>query len=174
MDREPINIGQEILHPEIAKELLEMREVDQAMRIKNLEDDSWDVNIDRRNTDRMKEIIAEIGWPTISKVGEEASHAAWLLVQHADHDTGFQQACLELMKDLSPEDVNKRNFAYLTDRVRVHSGLPQVYGTQFKEVDDKFVPEEIEDAENLAQRRMEVGLDTLEENILRMNEKYGP
>src|SRR5690606_17036250 len=41
---------------------------------------------DKANTEWLKAVVAERGWPTISEVGEEASYKAWLLVQHADQD----------------------------------------------------------------------------------------
>lgn len=161
-----------IEYPEIAKEIEVMRDFDQDMREKSLEDDSWDDGLDRKNTERMKEIIAEIGWPSISKVGANASTAAWLLVQHADHDVEFQSYCLGLMQEMPREEVRSEDVALLTDRVRVNKGLPQVYGTQFTQVDGKHVPRDIEDPENVDERRKLVGLDTLDENIKRMYKKY--
>src|SRR4051794_26575249 len=49
--------------------------------------------IDRDNTDRMKEIVKK-GWPGKSLVGRDGAQAAWILVQHADHDRSFQKECL--------------------------------------------------------------------------------
>jgi hypothetical protein len=63
-----------------------MSEVDQKMR----KSEQWDSSIDLANTQRMKEIVEQMGWPTRSKVGGHASEMAWLLVQHADHDRAFQ------------------------------------------------------------------------------------
>jgi hypothetical protein len=53
--------------------------------------------VDAANTARMKRIIAERGWPGRSMVGADGAQAAWLLVQHADHDPAFQRACPELL-----------------------------------------------------------------------------
>src|SRR5258708_32417370 len=87
---------------------------------------------DQDNTAWLKSVIKKEGWPTISKVGEEASHAAWLIVQHADLDIKFQEDCLALLqKTWKNHDINPRNLAYLTDRVAVNTGLEQTYGTQF-------------------------------------------
>lgn len=71
----------------IADEMIAMSEIDQAMRKSGV----WDASIDVKHTARMQRIVAEIGWPTVSKVGEHASHMAWLLVQHADHNRAFQR-----------------------------------------------------------------------------------
>ena len=91
-----------------AEELLEMAEKDQEMRAKAEETNfkDWDESVDVANTERMKEIIEEIGWPTASKVGAEAANKAWLLVQHADHDPEFQERCLELMSESPEGDTN--------------------------------------------------------------------
>lgn len=144
----------------VAHEIIAMSEADQAMRKSN----TWDESIDVKNTQRMKEIVAEIGWPTISKVGSQASNMAWLLVQHADLDNVFQQSCLELMKAQSVNEVDRQNVAYLEDRVRIHKGQPQIYGTQFYTNEQgELVPRPIEDLENVDKRRAEVGLNTLAE-----------
>lgn len=84
---------------QLGEELLEMARTDQKMRTNARQNMSqWDDSIDKRNTARLKEIVDQIGWPTISKVGADASHAAWLLVQHAYTEPQFMQSCLELMR----------------------------------------------------------------------------
>lgn len=120
----------------------------------------------------MKVIVSEIGWPTISKVGAETSSAAWLLVQHADHDVDFQKLCLELMKAEPEGEVAKQNIAFLEDRIRVNQGLGQIYGTQFMQKDGKHIPKPIENEETVDVRRAEMAMGTLEERINKMYEKY--
>ncbi len=158
----------------IIKAITEMVEVDQAMRMKAEKDKGpWDEDIDIRNTARMKEIVFQIGWPSISKVGEEASHGAWLLVQHADMDLEFQKHCLELMGGLHEQEVARYDIAYLRDRILRNQNLPQIYGTQFildKET-GKYVPAPIEDPEHVEERRREMDLDTLVENTERINSR---
>ena len=145
-------------HQAIADEIIAMSEADQAMR----NSETWDESIDVKNTQRMKEIIAAIGWPTISKVGSQASFMAWLLIQHADRDNEFQQFCLALMKAEPANEVERQNIAYLEDRVRVHQNQPQIYGTQFYTNEQgELAPSPIEDPENVDKRRAEVGLGTL-------------
>jgi len=56
------------------------------------------VNIDQHNTERLKQIVAEHGWPGRSLVGEDGADAAWLLAQHADRDLAFQKQCLDLLR----------------------------------------------------------------------------
>lgn len=163
-----------IMHyPDIATEIIAMWCVDQDLRRRNLENrDYWDDSVDRKHTSRMKEFVAQIGWPTISKVGVEGSSAAWLLVQHADHDVEFQKQCLVLMKLVSEGDIDRGNIAYLEDRVRVNCHECQLYGTQFYEVDGKSVLRETEDLERVDERRLQMGLGTLQEGIEQMHRKY--
>jgi len=100
----------------------------------------WDSAVDIENTNYLKKLIKKIGWPTTSAVGRVASQAAWLLVQHADHDPKFQDNCLKLMKKLPRDEVSLINIAYLEDRVRVANNKPQLYGTQFYQEGDSFGP----------------------------------
>jgi hypothetical protein len=159
-------------HLDIAQELLQMEQLDQEMRTRNLEDDSWDDNLDRAHTKRMKELVALIGWPTISKVGPEGSHAAWLLVQHADHDVVFQRECLALMMAAPESEIERHDIAYLEDRVRVNSKQLQLYGTQFDVVDGTFIPMPIEEPDRVDERRRQMRLGTLQEAIADMYKKY--
>jgi len=155
--------------PELRDELLSMVEEDQAARraagqagFKDAAANERMRAIDVRNTARMKEIIAQVGWPTKTLVGERAAQGAWLLVQHADLDLAFQKECLGLLeKAVAAGEASGRNLAYLTDRVRVAEGKPQYYGTQFHMVEGKLVPRPIEDEANVDARRAAVGLGTM-------------
>jgi hypothetical protein len=144
-----------------AAEIADLAAKDQEMRRAAVADPSrWDAEVDRRHAARMKEIIAEIGWPTVSKVGRRAAHQAWLLVQHADHDVDFQRECLRLMNEAPEGEVSSAGVAYLEDRVRVNEGRPQRYGTQFHTNErGELVPRPIEDPEGLDQRRQAAGLE---------------
>lgn len=169
------NEGENIKFPGIAREISEMCRVDQEMRERWEENPivpDEDSNIDEENTNRMREIIEEIGWPTISKVGKETAEEAWLLVQHADHDVDFQLDCLNLMKQEAPTEVDMINIVYLEDRVRVNQGVGQLYGTQFMQEKNQHIPREIEDPENIDERRAKIGLGPLQEQIDMMYEKY--
>lgn len=153
-------------------ELLALAQSDQEAR-KHWQEtgEAWGKTLDERNTERLKEIVAKIGWPTRSKVGEEAANAAWLLVQHADHDSGFQQKCLDLMQHEPDGEVGKQDRAFLEDRVRVSTGRPTLYGTQFDYNETgEFAPLPIEDEENLNRRREAMGLGLFEEYELEMQE----
>jgi hypothetical protein len=57
-------------------------------------------------------------------------------------------------------EASPGNLAYLEDRVRVHDGRPQLYGTQFTVADGELQPSPIEDPQRLDARRAAAGLDT--------------
>ncbi len=157
-----------------------MVEVDQTARealLKSADPDPAAIDeleeIDRKNTARMKEIVAAHGWPGKSLVGEEGASNAWLLVQHADLDHEFQKECLALMEEaVKKGEATPVNLAYLTDRVLVAEGKEQLYGTQFIEIDGQLVPQPIEDEENVDRRRAAVGLGTLDEYRQVMKQVY--
>ena len=118
----------------------------------------------------MKQHVAEYGWPLSRMVGADGARAAWLLVQHADHDVAFQRKCLDLMLALPEKDqASPGDVAYLTDRVLVNEGLEQVYGTQFHVQEGERQPRPIREPGKVDERRASVGLSTLKEYAEFMN-----
>ncbi len=118
----------------------------------------------RSHAEVLREIIARIGYPTVRKVGAEASNAAWLIVQHAIGEPDFMREIRALLRTLSPEDADPRNAAFLEDRIRMYEGRPQLYGTQF-DFDDSGVlsPVPFDDREAVNRRRAALGMNSLEE-----------
>ncbi len=47
--------------------------------------------VDVANTDRLRAIVAEVGWPGFALVGEQGAEHAWLLAKHADHQLDSQR-----------------------------------------------------------------------------------
>ncbi len=115
---------------------------------------------DQARTDRLKEIVAEHGWPTIDLVGEDGEDAAWAIAQHSDLDPEFQRDALELLRSaVAAGQASPGNLAYLEDRVAVAAGDPQHYGTQVGCGPDGPAPATpIEDEADLEARREEAGL----------------
>jgi hypothetical protein len=148
----------------IATEILAMADEDQRMRSEvAAKTRQWDASVDERNTRRMRAIISEIGWPTTSKVGAQAEHMAWLLVQHAE--LAFQKDCFALMAREPADEVCVRHLAYLEDRIRVREGLPQRYGTQLQKSDGGWEPVPTMDPEDLDARRLAIGLEPIAEYL---------
>lgn len=127
--------------------------------------------VDLDNTRWMVELVQRQGWPTRSQVGEQAAHAAWLLVQHGDQDPAWQRRCLDLMRAALDDDVSPVDVAYLADRVLLAEGKPQVYGTQMRLTGGEYQPRNLWDPETVDQRRATIGLGTLREYRQRMNDE---
>jgi hypothetical protein len=82
-----------------------------------------------RNTQRMRQVIQHVGWPGRGIVGEEGAAAAWLIVHHAD-DLDLQRSCLPLLARAVEEgDAPSTHLEWLTDRVLLREGRPEMYGT---------------------------------------------
>lgn len=85
----------------------------------------------RQNQRWLQQQLQGSGWFDISKTSADASQAAWLMVQHADWDPLWQQQVLQLLQPkVKQGEFQPRYFAYLTDRVAINTGQPQLYGTQ--------------------------------------------
>lgn len=162
----PDNRPEVLLQPKLRAEILAMAEVDQNVRSKVMahypQMEPSDVEemkrLDALHEKRMREIIAEFGWPGRSLVGADGSNQAWLIVQHCS--LSLQEECLPILeRSVAAKEATAQNYAYLLDRVRMHQGKPQVYGTQYR--DDELY--QLEDPEHVDERRRSVGLGSLAE-----------
>jgi hypothetical protein len=118
--------------------------------------------IDVGNTAWLQQVIAEHGWPGVELVGEQGADEAWLLAQHADLAPAFQRQALELLEAaVAAGDAPPRHLAYLTDRVLVAAGEPQVYGTQYTDDGDgsNLRQQPVADPDRLDERRAAMGLE---------------
>jgi hypothetical protein len=124
------------------------------------------------NTGIIKRIFEKYGFLDYDMLGKDGSNNFWLMVQHADNDLPFQKAVLTKMKiAVANKKANGQNFAYLTDRVNINSGNPQVYGTQMAyKPDGTPVPKNLADPDNVDKRRKEVGLQPLADYIKFINQ----
>ncbi|MEV0619673.1 DUF6624 domain-containing protein [Nonomuraea sp. NPDC050404] len=153
---------------ELKAELLRRMEMDQAMRdpAKGFPGDRRLARLQRLddgNTAWLYSVVATRGWPLISQVGERAARAAWLLAQHAT-SRAVQRLFHQVMADaVESDEASPRDLAYLEDRVRVRSGRPQLYGTQFHDGENGLEPMPIEEPALLDERRRAVGLEPFAE-----------
>lgn len=87
--------------------------------------------LDRRDREWLRPVVARQGWFRNSEYGPGVASAAFLIVQHADHDLDFQREMLALLEPIAAEgEMRASSYAMLTDRVAVNSGEPQLYGSQ--------------------------------------------
>ncbi|WP_306352746.1 DUF6624 domain-containing protein [Flavobacterium sp. '19STA2R22 D10 B1'] len=160
------------MNNEIAKELIALAQYDLAVRERLYQEgklmDGYNPEMEAvhiENATKLKNIIALIGWPTIDKVGVEASDSAWLIAQHSIGDPQFMKQCLSLM-EANIEQINPQNIAYMHDRICCYQGRLQRYGTQYNK-DGSFCP--VEDKDQVNANRARVQLKPI--SIERINEK---
>jgi len=129
--------------------------------------------VHKRNATRLTEIIEQYGWPGKSLVGEEGAWAAWLIAQHSIGNPPFMQRCLSLLKQAaSNNEVIPWQMAMLEDRIRMYEGKPQVYGTQFQpSKNGELNPYPIENPESVNDRRLAIGLNTIEKRTAELREQ---
>lgn len=129
--------------------------------------------VDAENRAWLKKVIAKVGWPGRSLVGNDGAAVAWMIVQHADRDVPFQKRCLPLIQAAAARgEVDKKDVAMLTDRVLVAEGKKQIYGTQCKIENGDAIPHPIEDEANVDKRRAEVGMPPMAEYLKVLKEMY--
>lgn len=124
---------------------------------------------------RCKELFEQFGYLGADLVGTEAADAFWLLVQHADRDTAFQERVAEAMKPVVARgDARPDNLAYLTDRVRTNTGRPQVYGTQitYERQSGRILPKPLENPTQVDARRAAVEMEPLWNYVNSMTELH--
>lgn len=122
--------------------------------------------VHERNAARLLQILNDHGWPGRSLVGEEAAEAAWLVLQHAIGNPPLQRRGLELLKGASSGEVPAIQVAMLEDRIRSFEGRGQLYGLQFDWDEQGLMsPLPIEDERHVDERRLELGLIPLAQDI---------
>jgi hypothetical protein len=121
-----------------------------------------------RNAKRLNEIIQQHGWPGKSMVGEDAAHAAWLILQHAIAHPQLQRRCFPLLiKQVEAGEITPVEMAMFEDRIRCFEGRPQRFGTQF-DWDEQLLmsPLKMDDAKLVDERRKQIGLRPMHEEII--------
>ena len=126
--------------------------------------------VDARNLSALQEIIAVGGIPSAQSVGRRGVSALWVLVQHADADAQLQQQVLKALT--GDPGIAQDQIAALTDRLRIHQGQPQRYGTQFRTSGDTLVPDSIEDEAHVDGRRRQMGLPPLADYTCALRATY--
>jgi hypothetical protein len=149
--------------------LTNQKQIDSLSRIQK--------KIDISNQKWLRREIRKNGWLTISKVGKEGEHITWLIVQHSDNNLAFQKKCLKkMMLLIDKNEIDRKNFAYLKDRVLINQGKKQLYGTQFSRTKEgtHFIikSKPIQDAECVNSRRSYMNLPSLEYYLESASKRY--
>jgi hypothetical protein len=152
-------------------ELLSMREEDLCVRQELL--DSGELGgayvprmeaVHVKNAARLRTLIAVYGWPGEDIAGKDGAEAAWLVAQHAVGEPEFQRHVLTLLQASSALGRTPAwHAAYLEDRIAMHEGRAQRFGSQW--VDDprdgRTRPWKLADPEQVNELRASVGLGPL-------------
>ena len=158
-------------HKGIAEIIVKLKNADLALRSKLVKSGQLSegyneemAKLHKQNTKILNDIIDQIGYPTIDKVGKEGSEATWLIIQHSIGQPVFMKKCAKLLEEQVPDDqANKKNLAYLTDRIAVFENKPQLYGTQFDwDENGELNPNNFDDLIKVNLRRNSIGLNSLE------------
>jgi hypothetical protein len=148
--------------PELRKELEERVDADQAARkalLAHRGDAREAARIDEGNDAWLIKLLKENGMPTVDQVGEFGLNLTWLLVQHADRYPGVQEWALEgFRRQYQAGAFSGDELARLTDRVLLHQGKQQRYGTQFDWKSGEFNPKNIGDLDEVDIERGKLGL----------------
>jgi hypothetical protein len=106
---------------------------------------------DYKNLEKVKVILDKYGWLGPDEIGVQGNTTLFLVIQHADIKT--QEKYLPMMKDAAKKGkASAADLAYLTDRIEVRNGRPQVYGTQLSLQNGRCKPEPILDSANVNKR----------------------
>lgn len=154
--------------------LLTMRDQDQAPRAEfgaRFGDTLYArklMSLDSSLAAQMSGMLDRFGLPTRAMVGPAGSDAAMLIVQHS---WPLQERVLSLAQALPRGEISPEKLGMLEDRVLVHRGKPQRYGTQFTAGPDgafRFAP--VADTVGLDARRSAAGMPPLAQYVCLLEE----
>jgi hypothetical protein len=165
--------------PILRDQLVRMAGRDQALRqqlLSGAQVDSAAVaavsTLDTANQDTLERIIETHGWPRKKLVGNRGVGAAFLILQHADHD--LQDRLLpQVRAAVEAGEIRGEALALLTDRLLVSKGRPQRYGTQAEVVAGQVRLLPIEDEATVDERRAALGMMPLARYRERLQKMLG-
>ena len=122
--------------------------------------------VDRENQAGLLAMAPSDRWFTVEDYGEEASRAAFLIVQHGDEE--LRRRFVPLLEPLvGTGRIDDANYAMMYDRLAVEEGRLQRYGSQFacKGQESEVAP--MEDPDGVDARRAAMGMNSMTENAAR-------
>jgi len=117
---------------------------------------------DTDNTAWLKKVIDDYGFVDLTHFDKKTVEGVWLLAQHADHDSAWQKEFFGMAKKSCEQGkFPKKYLAFLEDRISVHEGRCQKFGTQLTYKNGVLVPQKLCDPDKVNTYRKEYGLETL-------------
>lgn len=124
--------------------------------------------VDHPHQQALIEMLPPEGWFLRSQYGDEASNAAFLIVQHADVD--LQERFLPVLEPLAASgEVEGRAYAMMFDRVALRRDRAQRYGSQVVCENGRYVPYRLEEPNRVDELRAQLGMNTMAENLTRFS-----
>ncbi len=120
--------------------------------------------VHHRNAARLRELVADHGWPDRALVTDDAAGAAWTILQHSIGEPEFMRHGLELVKESAARRQTPAvEVAMLEDRIATFEGRPQRYGTQWDWDEQGLLsPLPLAEPERVDELRAAVGLPPLD------------
>ena len=161
-------------HDSLRRALLMLRDRDQAPRAEfgaRVTDTLYCrqlMSLDSTLAAEMVLILDRFGLPTRSMVGPAGSDAAMLIIQHS---WPLQERVLASAKAIPPGQISPEKLGMLEDRVLVHQGKPQRFGTQFNAgPDGVFRFASAADTVSLDARRSAAGMPPMRQYVCLLEE----
>lgn len=125
-----------------------------------------------RNNARLCQILKEFGWPSSALVGKDGMGAVFYLIRNSGQ-SDLQLALLPaVIASVKQGDGEKGQVADLVDRIRVDSGMKQLFGTQVKFSNGFLVLTPIEDEAHVDDRRKQFGMSPLADQLRNLQRQY--
>jgi hypothetical protein len=122
--------------------------------------------VDRDNTAWLKGLVEDIGWIDCDRFGVEAANTAFLLVQHSGDLPLMLAALPRIEADVKAKKLDGQPYALLYDRLQLHLGGRQRYGSQIGGAGEgEMVVLPLEDRAHVDDRRRELGMGPLSEYL---------
>ncbi len=108
----------------------------------------------------LDKIISQYGYPSKALVGSDNS-IPFSIISYSD--IGYRARHYNLIIDAANKgELEWRDVVFFVDKIKVAKKQPQVYGTQYKIIDNKEKYYPIEDKENLNERRKKINLNEMD------------
>ena len=128
---------------------------------------------DSTNLIQVESIIKKYGWLGYDKIGSQANTTLFMVIQHSDQLK--QERYLPLMREAVKNGKAKaKSLALLEDRIALHQGKMQSYGSQisWSKANNRYFILPLADPDNVDKRRAEVGLQPISEYVSNWNIKW--
>ena len=121
----------------------------------------------------MKKTIKEVGWIDAARFGKQTATEAFRLV-HASADLPLMLAALPgLEKDAKAKQIDAQQYAILYDKIQLHIGEKQLYGTQIGRDKGEMIMLPIEPIDKVNEARKALGLVSFNDYVETFEKKDG-